>query len=70
VTSSGQRRVYVTRTIEALPPVIPGAVYHAHGDPGLKKDAFSIAICHTTDDTKTIHGGEDKTPTESVRDSE
>lgn len=53
----GVKRIYVTHTIDQLPPVVEGANYFMHGDPGLKQDSFSLAMCHTTDETKVIDEG-------------
>ncbi|MGE3074467.1 MAG: hypothetical protein AB7N24_14570 [Dehalococcoidia bacterium] len=50
----GKIRRYVTRTIQSLPPRVDGRPYYMHGDPGLVKDAFTICVCHTLDETKTL----------------
>jgi hypothetical protein len=54
---NGIVRRYIRHEIESLPPVIEGASYFIHGDPGLKKDAFSLAVAHTLPDYKTISDG-------------
>lgn len=48
-------RNYVTREITSFPPVVEGAPYSRHGDPGLKKDAFAICLCHTLPDIKAVN---------------
>lgn len=47
-------RRYVTLTLDSLPPKVEGRPYYIHCDPGLKKDAFTLALCHTTEDYRTI----------------
>jgi hypothetical protein len=49
-------RKYVTRIIETLPPRVDGAPYFMHGDPGLKKDSFTIAVAHTLPEVKMTKG--------------
>jgi hypothetical protein len=57
LAKDGIKRTYVTHTIEQYPPVIQGATYFMHGDPGLKKDSFSLAMCHTMPESKVIDEG-------------
>lgn len=52
----GTLRKYVTRIIETLPPRVDGAPYFMHGDPGLKKDSFTIAVAHTLPEAKVVKG--------------
>ena len=47
-------RRYVTLPLDSLPPKVEGRPYYIHCDPGLKKDAFTLALCHTTEDYRTI----------------
>ena len=47
-------RRYVTLPLDSLPPKVEGRPYYIHCDPGLKKDAFTLAVCHTTEDYRTI----------------
>jgi len=55
ILAEGIIRNYVTREITSFPPVVEGAPYFMHGDPGLKKDAFSICLCHTLPDIKVVN---------------
>lgn len=55
ILAEGIIRNYVTREITSFPPVVDGAPYFMHGDPGLKKDAFSICLCHTLPDVKVVN---------------
>ena len=57
----GGTRRYVTRTIISLPPVVEGAEYFMHGDPGLKQDAFCLAVAHTLPESKTVNETATKT---------
>lgn len=56
-----QVRRYVTREIEYLPPKVEGRPYFMHGDPGLSKDSFTIAVAHTMPDTKIVSEAKGKT---------
>jgi hypothetical protein len=57
----GQIRRYIRHDIDQLPPRVGGMCYGAHGDPGLKKDAFSIALAYSTSESKTINVGPGET---------
>ena len=56
-----QVRRYVTREIEFLPPRVEGRDYFMHGDPGLSKDSFTIAVAHTMPDVKVVSEAKGKT---------
>lgn len=50
----GKYRPADALTLDSLPPKAEGRPYYIHCDPGLKKDAFTLALCHTTEDYRTI----------------
>lgn len=45
---------FVRMDLDSLPPRDPDAKYFMHGDPGLKKDAFSLAVGHKLSETGVI----------------
>lgn len=47
VNGEEQELPYVQLDIASLPPYIEGATYYLHGDPGLKSDAFALALGHS-----------------------